>query len=436
MSSLKEVIAFYKAASSAPINSQEGKSFRCMVENVTYRLDQKAATDRMLALRILTRVLRKMRTGVEAIRKREGLSSVAIVESAFVFEDLEYDYVKRQREAPGWFISKEGLPGKVPSRETLTLVLFALPIILGTFFNSKNRANRAMHIQIVAELAGLKNVIQEYGIQRLYDFAPYLIDTNWSYVFLKSTLETYIKLPSPGPLSTHHEILLCDELILSSAYQEEEIPHLPNVQFSTVSKWVPEYAFTYIDRYLSAIEEPHTQTIGYYSHGGWLRRADGHTDDGLNIPEAEEQLLKDLSVFLEANPSFQLKIFPHPKEKKGGLIDNTHSFYEQFFKKEQFTLAGAEERTAMAFEQIDIAVAAFSTILYERLFCGYKTLIGNYGMDHFPMKASPLNNICFNDRSSLSEKLLSNSAVNRDEFFVKHGLTRYRHHSYSYFQNT
>ena len=33
---------------------------------------------------------------------------------------------------------------------------------------------------------------------------------------------------------------------------------------------------------------------------------------------------------------------------------------------------------------MDVAVACFSTILYERMFCGFKTLIGAYGIDDFP----------------------------------------------------
>jgi hypothetical protein len=264
---------------------------------------------------------------------------------------------------------------------------------------------------------------------------PFFVDGNYLSLLVKSAGVKISKLPSPGPLKTHNHILLGTELLLSSQYQFEELALLPNIHIKEVKKWVPEYAFTYIDRYKEGQFVPPALTIGFYSHGGWLRKSQGHADDGLSIPDAEHQLLTDLSKFLEENKSFSLRIYPHPREKRPEIIEQTREFYAGYFKSSNFELAGPEVRTSMAFEQCDIGLAAFSTILYERLFCAFKTLIGNYGFPDFPHAESPLNNICFASFSGLEEKLLSASKQSQDDFFKDRGLAGYRYQDYPYFSD-
>ncbi|WP_306640426.1 hypothetical protein [Sanyastnella coralliicola] len=430
---LKEAIASYRSLKSAKEGSREWHAWKCMNENVTYRLDQAASNQATIGLRVLIRVLRKMRSGTDAFHTLRGEPQLAILESAFVFEELEFEYVKKQAQPPGVFFSQEDLPAAFKGQQLIPFILFALPIVLSCFFSSANRANKAMHIAFVAENAALLHLVRSQKIKRIFDFAPYLIDHNWSYLLLENELDDFTKLPSPGPLSTHHGVLYCHSLLLSSAYQKEEIKVLKEVKYTQVDMWVPEYAFTYIDRYLETLPEPEPMTIGYYSHGGWLRRDEGHTDDGLNIPEAEEQLLKDLAKFTAEHDGWKVMIFPHPREKKPELVEKTREFYQQFFPDGNFALAGPDVRTSMSFEHVDIAAAAFSTILYERLFCGYKTLIGNYGMEHFPMKGSTLDGICFNSGEQLSKKLLELESVTRNEFFERYGLEAYRFDAYPYF---
>jgi hypothetical protein len=98
-------------------------------------------------------------------------------------------------------------------------------------------------------------------------------------------------------------------------------------------------------------------------------------------------------------------------------------------------IAGKEVRTSGSFEQVDIAMAAFSTILYERMFCGFKTLIGNYGFESFPMKSSSLRNICFHDSQQMDKLVVDASGMSKDKFFDTHGLIGYRYFEYPYFSD-
>ncbi|MFT6184397.1 MAG: hypothetical protein ACJAU0_000359 [Flavobacteriales bacterium] len=436
---IRPTITAFKQAQKATPSSMEGLAFSCMVNNVSYRLNQMEAKDPLIGLKVLVRTLKKIKQGGTCWKCIDNTSKSAILESGFVFEELETKYVsKLSGQTPGYFISKEDLPRSLNGKKGLiSLVLFGLSKAISCLLSSKNRGSKAMHITFIAENAGLKNTLEELRINQLYDFAPYLIDSNFAYFLCKSEDLVYAKLPSPGPLSTHHHVLFCDDLILSSPYQFEELKTLPNVSFSTQQKWIPEYGFTYIDQYQKDFSEAPIQTIGYYSHGGWLRESEGHADDGLNIPQAEAQLLTDLGTILTSEKQFKLIVFPHPREKKEAVWEQTKAHYQTYFGElTNVEIVQQGVQTSKAFNQVDIAVAAFSTILYERLFCGFKTFIGNYGMNHFPLPNSSLETICFNNETQLKELLVKASQITRKDFFQEFGLKPYHFTEYPYFQQT
>lgn len=122
-------------------------------------------------------------------------------------------------------------------------------------------------------------------------------------------------------------------------YQFEEVERLPNVRRSVDLKWLLESAFDYIDEYEGKSISPPKNTIGYYSHGGWLRQAQGHSDDGLNIPNAEKTLLQHLGEFVKRNPEFTVHVYPHPREKQPEVWDDTMQFYGSFFEEGRFIMA-------------------------------------------------------------------------------------------------
>jgi hypothetical protein len=416
--------------------TDEGLAFRCMSENVTYRLTKAEASDFLIGVRLFIRMLRLMRSGGQTHKILEGTSGNAILECNFVYEELEQQYVEKQSsESPSYFISKEDLPRAMSTtREMLHYSWFAIWHLIRNVF-AKNRGNVAMQLVFVAECAALLKLCKQLKIKNMYDFAPYLIDSNWAYLLCRDSIANYCKLPSPGPLYTHNHTLLCDTLILSNHYQFEEIARYSNVKFKEVEKWLPEYAFTYIDRYLS---HPATRekTIGYYSHGGWLRAHEQHADDGLNIPHAEHILLQHLAQFVAANPDFSVIVFPHPRERKEEIWERTLAHYSSYFESEQqFKIIEKDIRTAYSFEKVDIAMAAFSTILYERLFCGYKTLIGNYGIPNFPMEGSSLNAICFDSYDQLQQLILHAAGMSNNTFFESFGLIDYKFDHYPYFSD-
>jgi hypothetical protein len=114
------------------------------------------------------------------------------------------------------------------------------------------------------------------------------------------------------------------------------------------------------------------------------------------------------------NPQIKLMVFPHPREMKPEVSEQMLQFYREAIGHDQFEIARFTGGTTQNFDKTDMAVAAFSTILYERLYCGYKTLIGNMAISEFPMNASPLNNICFRTYETMSALISEYSSNTRD----------------------
>ena len=431
------VLKSYSSLRSGKATEEAALAWACMTSNMSYRLGRNAEDQPTIGLRTVWRTWRKMNSVGTCLTVLNEGPGFAIFDGDFRYQSLEHTYVTRQSTAPiSAFVSKTDLPYQFKGHYLAQFVwlMFSLRFVAQCMVSRKSRVQFALHPVFIAELTALSKVIDAHSIEGIYDFSPYFIDSNWTYVFLRHQLSEYIKLPSPGPLKTHNHTLLCDTLIVSSGYHEEELPHLPDVRYKKLEKWLPEWAFTYIDRYLNHPSVPPPQSIGFYSHGSWLRTMEGHSDDNLSIDKSEAQLLNDLQHFLTENRAYSLTIFLHPRERKLSP-EQCLEHYRTHLGSVEFKFADNEVPSTQAFEQVEIGVAAFSTILYERLFCGYKTLIGNYFTPGFPIEGSALAPICFGNREALFAALHSCGETSTSEFFAQPGMSRYHYKSYPYFKH-
>lgn len=434
LKTFKHVVNSYRSLKSTAPGTDAFLAWKCMCENMTYRLGDDADRTPTIGFRVIVRTLRKIRSGGDALRRIEGGDpSSAFYDGLFNAVDARIAYVEAETGTrPGWFICQEEAPGVLRGKLCAAVfVTVAFPLALRCLFSAHQRVNRALHIQQLAEVTAVRHLLAANNIKIIYDNAPYLIDSNWRYVLLSDLVREYIKLPSPGPLKTHNAITLCDTLVTTSGYHEEELPHLNDVRFKKKLKWVVEHAYGYIHRYRNgSLPEPKPKTLGFYSHASWLRKAQGHRSDGLHIDQAEDTLLLFLRNYLKHRTDYSLVIFLHPREKREDTIEKTKAHYTDRLNGVSFSFAPAQLGTAQCFEMVDIALAAFSTIVYERLFCGYKMLIGNIGIQGFPISSSNLNALCFSDEVAMADKIESITELNNNAFFETYNLWNYHHSNY------
>lgn len=435
--SLSETIQSFKALISnadKPEESDRGLIAHCLNHSTSFRLPEAAKDDRLIGFRIW----RRMHWSIVRNQQKNytpGLGKSMVIQGVARNKERILRYLNFQSEENiHYFIAKDELPFKnqhITAADRRALNLYSLKIAVQCLFHS-DRKNRALFPSFCLENWAICDFARKEKIERAYDFSPYLIDAN---LYTKSLQENGVevsKIPSSGPLKAHNKYLLGDALALSTPYQFMEVDKFQStIRVNRVAKWIPERALEYIQIYQNpSLPEPPKFSIGYYSHGGWLRAASGHADNGLNIPQAELALMEDLAAWLSKEPNKELLIFLHPKERQPEVMEQSEAFYKKHFAEINYRFADPGKPTSEGFHLVDLGIAVYSTVLYERLFAGYKSLIGNYGMTDFPDPNASLARICFQSREALFEQLEQSFLEDRKTFFQKNELEGYRFDSY------
>lgn len=395
--------------------------------NMTFRLPEKAKTDRLIGLRLMWRIFR--RANQACVFKLNPGSNTAVLGATPRNKELIVEYIERSsKQKMGFFIAKDFATfyPKVTFAEKLNWLIFSFGIAKQCFLK-KDRANRALMVFSAVELAWLLYFFEENEIKHLYDFIPYEADGNAAALAAKMAGVRVTKIPSSGPLSTHNRWMLADEVILSSAYHLEELPLLQrSMRVKEKTLWPPEKAFTYLNAYKNRPVPP-AKTIGYLSHAEWIRREEGHGHNGIDVQGTEQEMWRDLIRYIKSREGYRLIIFPHPHERKPELKDRMERFYHELFHEIEYEIIDEKWKTSQAFHKVDVAVVSYSTIIYERLFCGYKLLIATNKISEFPLKGSPLNAICFKDFDSMERMLDKAEKQSNDEFYKDNHLVGYRY---------
>ena len=417
MSSLNSALRFAKQLLKRPMKPSEDIRVRMLqhrlLHDLTYRLPDRAKRDLLIGFKEWKRIVSRKKN---AFQSQRNIPCVLVSTSNQKEIAEEYISANTDHQALNVLVREELTLSDFP----LKFHLFALRISLQCLFDSR-RVNLALIVREVTEWTAVSDFISLNTISEFFDFTPFEKDSNTlAYLLIEEGIKV-TKIPSPGPLAGHHTFMIADDVVLSSAYQMEELPHFEHWYVKELLHWPPEQYQRYAHCYTNAPIPPRN-TIGFYSHGEWVRRKSGDADFGMGIQENELFLLNSLKTFLEKHSEFQLIIFPHPKERKDKDFE---SFYASFFTGAQTTIAPEEMKSSNTFFKINIGLMAYSTILFERLAMGYKTFIGKNSPTSFPVEGSPLKNLCLANYEDLESALLLAHMETENEFFIRQGLENY-----------
>ena len=417
MSNLETALLFAKSLLKRPMKVSEDLRLRMLQHrlhhDLTYRLPRSAKKDLFIGFKEWKRIVSR--------RKIQNLSEgngPCVLVSTSNQKEIAIEYISTN----SGFKDLQVLVREELSTDSLPLKfhLFALRISLQCVFDSR-RVNLALLIREVVEWSAVSDFISTNNITEFFDFTPFEKDSNALAFLLMEQGVKVTKIPSPGPLMGHHTFMIADDVVLSSAYQMEELPHFQHWYVKELLHWPPEQYMRYSHCYLNAPIPPQN-TIGFYSHGEWVRRKAGHADFGFGIQENEMFILKSLRTFLKKHADFELIIFPHPKERKDSEFER---FYTAQLEGVNFRIAPAEMKSSENFFKVTIGVMAYSTLLFERLALGYKTFIGTHFQTLFPIEGSPLKNLCLSDYEVFEMALLLANKETEKEFFNRLGLKNY-----------
>lgn len=417
MSELNNAIRFANLLLKRPLKASEDIRLRMvqhrLLHDLTYRLPGSAKKDVLIGFKEWKRIVSRKKH-----QNHSEENTPCVLVSTSNQKEIAVEYIasnsgfKRLQVLVREELSIESLP--------LKFHLFALCIALQCLFDSR-RVNLALLIREVLEWTAVIDFISGNNSTEFFDFTPFEKDSNAFAYLLKEYGVKVTKIPSPGPLAGHHTFMIADDVVVSSAYQLEEIPHYKNWFVSRLLLWPAEQYSRYAHCYTNAPLPP-KNTIGFYSHGEWVRRKAGHANFGFGIQENELFLLESLKIFLKKHAHFQLIVFPHPKER---LDSEFQSFYASWFEGTNTIIAPVEMKSSENFFKVNIGLMAYSTLIFERLALGYKTFIGTNFQTSFPREESPLQQLCLYDYNSFESAILIANEETEKEFFTRCKLEKY-----------
>lgn len=164
-----------------------------------------------------------------------------------------------------------------------------------------------------------------------------------------------------------------------------------------------------------------------------------------NKPESHamsKEQLRDLSDFGDAQgiPVFATAFAPKFLDwcvdldlkylKMAKMRVKTRVYYGQYLPLDRIDLRLDFTANNQQFEAADVGVAVFSTIVYERLFCGYKSRILNLTNPAFPLAGSSLGRSCVRSEAALEGAMYECAGLTHSEDFRQLGITAFRWDSF------
>lgn len=398
-----------------------------LLEKDSYRLPRSARRDYLIGFRVLWRTSKRWFCSSDAIMEGKD-ASAAVVGGTIAHADMILRYVAASSGKSALsFIPRDaiGFQQTAGKLSLLHFLLFAIPIACAAIFN-KRRDNLALVISSVAEISFVKAYLKVRGVKYVFDFYSFESDSNFMYLALRDELVRVCKIPSSGPLASHYLKTISDDLVISTPYQEEEIAALGrDIMYSNILRWPPERAHTYYEKFCLTKLDFSEKVLGFYSHGQWVRNLAGHAGYGAGVEEDEIRILTLIKNYCMNRPDVQVIVYPHPRELDVKVMPRTIEFYDKTLGTGRYELMRLKGGSAQHFDKVNVAIASYSTIIYERLYCGMKILISGRSKVGFPIQNSRLHNICFIEQHDFDRKLDVSLNQTAADFFRHNDLEAY-----------
>lgn len=397
----------------------------------TFRFPEEFNSDHLITLRIYKRILLSLLNRENPFINFNRDTKEAIFDSSLDSAELRLTYIESITKVKSdLFIAKNNLLYYRDFWQALLifslLIMTLLPVFFVSFF-SKTKIKYPLLIMELVECFNLQLVLRKHGIKKLHYFCIFERDANLcAYILMKT--KVYInKIPSEVPLVFANKVVVADQLSFCFAYQQEEFRFYRETMFvNKTEQWVPEQFFKTPPRLLAPNQNgvKSIYDIGFFSSGNWLRHALGHPDLGRNDKENEEALLKVLMDYTASN-NLSLCIFLHPLEKRMENARLLNAYYKGILSCPHIHIAERKKLSIDGFDEINLGIGQYSTLMFERIVLGFKTILAPWGYPEFPISQSALKNCCAEDENDLMAKLNLNLGYTNTEFYINNNLNNY-----------
>lgn len=392
----------------------KGKTYRIaqhsLLKETNFDLPESSQADSLMVFRVFIRTLKKvfLSTRLNSIDSKLG-KVAAIIESTNVWDDRVDFILKNGLPKIDLSFEYERIFNEISLKECVQLFLilvFAFPLVLGGSLFSQRRSSYAICLLYACQIHLILKRLERGGVEQLIDFMAYSNQSNWLGILAMERGIEVLKVPSIVPLVGHFKNVIATKLWLSTPYHQDELSILMKDHVvQDYLKGSPKNGL-FVEKYKNNWLQPVSKVIGFYSHASWVRVSEDDASSEFGIPEMEEKLLKLIGEYCNTRKEVALHIFTHPREREPTLKDKALKYYKsKSLMSESLMIYCGKEPSSNSFEAAEVGVGTMSSVLFERLLCGYKTLFYVEKMKSFPIMGSEITTICASNRDELFKRL-------------------------------
>ena len=395
----------------------------------SFRYPLKSKNDFLISLRIYKSIIFSMFFKSIIYENHNFKNGIAIFDRSLNSAELRSNYIfKYSGYKSDLIIPKENLLNYYSFSSSVIICLFlffsVLPVFLLSFF-SKNKLTYPLLILEIIECFVLNEILIKHKIKELFYFNIYERDSNIVACILMDRGVYVNKIPSEVPICFWNKIIVSNSLCICFPYQLDEYNLFKETIFvDQINNWGPEKileAPDYVFKTNKNDNEPKYK-IGYYSSGYWLRSIKGNVSLG-DYLSVENELMNLLNEYSKSY-NIEIFIYLHPIELKKSNLILTKNYYSEIIRNKNIKISFDNTPSIFSFNQIDLGISIKSTLMFERIFYGYKTLLYCFKKHDFPIKNSSLNNIFIN-KKCFNEIISKSLALKTTEFFNHFDLMKY-----------
>ena len=429
----KIVVTFIKSILLYKFNNKENLpelyySGYCLFKN-SYRYPSRSKSDFLILFRIYKNILFSILFKKINIELFKSNSDVAIFDGSLGSSKLRRKYVyKFSGLKTKLVISKDNLLSYYSFSSFAITILFLsfsfIPVFLLSIF-SKNKLTYPLLISEIIECFILSELLYKHKIKQLFYFNIYERDSNVVAYYLMSRAIYINKIPSEVPIYFWNQIIIANTLCICFPYQLEEYSQFKETIFiDQIKNWGPEQIVN-APKYVfekNKNENKPKYKIGYYSSGYWLRSKNGNVSLG-DFFSVETELIKILDEYAKIF-NIQIIFYLHPKELKEENLVLTKNYYSEIGKNKNIHIPFDKVPSVLTLNDVDLGISIKSTLMFERIYYGYKTLFYCFKQKDFPIKKSSLENI-FIDKYTFNEIISKSLSLKTYEFFDYFNIMKY-----------
>lgn len=339
-----------------------------------------------------------------------------------------------RKESPNGSISKLKLLGYLnlynKSLQLIFEFLLFIPLLPVAVFEEYKGSAGLIFLEYI-ELVNLLKTLKTHHVRVLYYYSIYEKDSNISSIAIQKLGITVKKVTSLTPIKYWNSIIVgTDTLILCDAFQLEELEVFKDtIQVKNVEIWGPENIDIPVIPYENGEKHsPNKNAIGFYSSAGYHRSAHGELDEW-NFEKNENKVMTYLAEYLRLKPDIKLTVFPHPREKTAENKERMLKHYETFFSGIDYSVYQESLPSSACFDSVDLGISMYSSVIFGRLFYGYKCLMMPFGEEGMGTELTSIKNICAKDKADFFSKINEYLSLSVNEYFEKTGLPKSSFHS-------